>query len=83
MVGLHTNLESQVLNKNGEPIEGLFAAGEVAGFGGGGYHGYNSLEGDIPRADVFSPAVKPDNLPANELFQLDLNCSFVETYQYD
>ena len=52
--GLHTNLESKVLNKNGEPIEGLFAAGEVAGFGGGGYHGYNSLEGTFLGGCIFS-----------------------------
>ena len=32
----------------GERIEGLFAAGEVSGFGGGGYHGYNALEGQFP-----------------------------------
>src|SRR5690606_34002534 len=35
--GLHTNLDAQVLDKDGEPIPGLYAAGEVAGFGGGGY----------------------------------------------
>ena len=52
--GLHTNLESQVLDKNGEPIEGLFSAGEVAGFGGGGYHGYNSLEGTFLGGCIFS-----------------------------
>ena len=43
--GIHTDLNSQVLDKTGKPIEGLYAAGEVAGFGGGGYHGYNALEG--------------------------------------
>ncbi|NGN42297.1 FAD-binding dehydrogenase [Mesorhizobium sp. CGMCC 1.15528] len=52
--GLHTNLDSQVLDKNGEPIPGLYAAGEVAGFGGGGYHGYNALEGTFLGGCIFS-----------------------------
>src|SRR5690625_1477254 len=43
--GLQTDLSSRVLGDDGEPIPGLFAAGEVAGFGGGGVHGYRSLEG--------------------------------------
>ncbi|MDJ0613598.1 MAG: FAD-binding dehydrogenase, partial [Rhizobiaceae bacterium] len=52
--GIHTNLDSQVLDKNGEPIEGLYSAGEVAGFGGGGYHGYNALEGTFLGGCIFS-----------------------------
>jgi len=52
--GIHTNLESQVLDKEGNPIEGLYAAGEAAGFGGGGYHGYNSLEGTFLGGCIFS-----------------------------
>lgn len=43
--GLHTDLQGRCLDAQGAPIPGLFAAGEVAGFGGGGYHGYNALEG--------------------------------------
>jgi len=43
--GLHTNLDGQVFDSRGIPVPGLYAAGEVAGFGGGGYHGYNALEG--------------------------------------
>jgi predicted oxidoreductase len=43
--GLHTDLSARVLNPAGRPVEGLYAAGEVAGFGGGGMHGYRSLEG--------------------------------------
>jgi predicted oxidoreductase len=43
--GLHANLDGQVLDSHGSPVPGLYAAGEVAGFGGGGYHGYNALEG--------------------------------------
>jgi len=52
--GVHTNLDSQVLDKNGNPIEGLYSAGEVAGFGGGGYHGYNALEGTFLGGCIFS-----------------------------
>ncbi len=43
--GLQTDLHSRVLGEDGSPIPGLYAAGEVSGFGGGGMHGYRSLEG--------------------------------------
>lgn len=43
--GIQTDLSCRVLNRDGEPIGGLYAAGEVAGFGGGGIHGKGSLEG--------------------------------------
>ncbi len=52
--GLQTNLDSQMLDSIGAPIPGLFAAGEVAGFGGGGYHGYNALEGTFLGGCIFS-----------------------------
>jgi uncharacterized protein len=52
--GLHTNLSSQVLDAAGEPVPGLYAAGEAAGFGGGGYHGYNALEGTFLGGCIFS-----------------------------
>jgi predicted oxidoreductase len=52
--GLHTNLDGQVLDATGTPIPGLYAAGEVAGFGGGGYHGYNALEGTFLGGCIFS-----------------------------
>lgn len=52
--GLHTNLQGNVLNNKGETIEGLYAAGECAGFGGGGYHGYNALEGSFLGGCIFS-----------------------------
>ena len=35
-------------------IPGLYAAGEVAGFGGGGMHGYRSLEGTFLGGCIFS-----------------------------
>ncbi len=52
--GLHTNLNSQVLDAHGKLVPGLYAAGEVAGFGGGGYHGYNALEGTFLGGCIFS-----------------------------
>ena len=52
--GLHTNLDSQVLDAAGDAIPGLYAAGEVSGFGGGGYHGYNALEGTFLGGCIFS-----------------------------
>ncbi|SMX31166.1 FAD-binding dehydrogenase [Actibacterium lipolyticum] len=52
--GLHTDLSGQVLRPDGSPFPGLFAAGEVAGFGGGGYHGYNALEGTFLGGCIFS-----------------------------
>jgi predicted oxidoreductase len=51
--GLHTNLDGQVLDAAGKPIPGLYAAGEVAGGGGGGYHGYNALEGTFLGSCIF------------------------------
>jgi len=52
--GLHTNLDSQVLDAADDAIPGLYAAGEVSGFGGGGYHGYNALEGTFLGGCIFS-----------------------------
>ncbi len=45
MGGIQTDLESRVLSNDGQPIPGLYAAGEAAGFGGGGINGLKSLEG--------------------------------------
>ncbi|WP_183096219.1 FAD-binding dehydrogenase [Nocardioides stalactiti] len=52
--GLETNLDSQVMGADGVPVPGLYAAGEVAGFGGGGVHGYNALEGTFLGGCIFS-----------------------------
>lgn len=52
--GLQTNLDSQVIRSDGAPFPGLYAAGEVAGFGGGGVHGYNALEGTFLGGCIFS-----------------------------
>ena len=55
--GLETNLNGQVLNAGGEVIPGLYAAGEVAGFGGGGMHGYRALEGSFLGGCLYSGRV--------------------------
>jgi uncharacterized protein len=55
--GLHTDLSARVLSADGSVIPGLYAAGEVAGFGGGGMHGYRSLEGTFLGGCLFSGRV--------------------------
>jgi predicted oxidoreductase len=55
--GLATDLEGQVLGAYGRPIAGLYAAGEAAGFGGGGMHGHNALEGTFLGGCLFSGRV--------------------------
>jgi hypothetical protein len=52
--GLQTDLDSRVISADGRPVPGLFAAGEVAGFGGGGVHGYAALEGTFLGGCIFS-----------------------------
>ena len=52
--GIHTDLNAQALDAAGKPIEGLYAIGEAAGYGGGGYHGYNALEGTFLGGCIFS-----------------------------
>lgn len=52
--GLQTNLDSQMVGADGAAVPGLFAVGEAAGFGGGGYHGYNALEGTFLGGCLFS-----------------------------
>jgi predicted oxidoreductase len=52
--GLQTDLAGRVLDDVGAPVPGLYAAGEVAGFGGGGMHGYRALEGTFLGGCLFS-----------------------------
>jgi len=52
--GLQTDLDSRVIGVDGQPVPGLYAAGEVAGFGGGGVHGYSALEGTFLGGCIFS-----------------------------
>ncbi|WP_435200927.1 FAD-binding dehydrogenase [Janibacter sp. GS2] len=55
--GFETDLSARVLGHDGEPIRGLYAAGEAAGFGGGGLHGYRALEGTFLGGCIFSGRV--------------------------
>ncbi|MGQ0774787.1 MAG: FAD-binding dehydrogenase, partial [Pseudonocardiales bacterium] len=55
--GLETDLSGRVLQINGQPLPGVYAAGEAAGFGGGGMHGYRSLEGTFLGGCLFSGQV--------------------------
>jgi predicted oxidoreductase len=52
--GIQTDLHSRALGLGGAVIPGLYAAGEVAGFGGGGAHGYNALEGTFLGGCLFT-----------------------------
>ncbi|MFJ5224741.1 FAD-binding dehydrogenase [Streptomyces sp. NPDC088400] len=52
--GLETDLSSRVLTEAGDPLPGVYAAGEAAGFGGGGVHGYRALEGTFLGGCIFS-----------------------------
>ncbi|MCK1799098.1 FAD-binding dehydrogenase [Streptomyces sp. XM4193] len=52
--GLETDLSARVLTEDGTPLPGVYAAGEAAGFGGGGVHGYRSLEGTFLGGCLFS-----------------------------
>ncbi|WP_306207849.1 FAD-binding dehydrogenase [Actinoplanes sp. RD1] len=52
--GLHTDLDARVLRPDGTQVPGLYAAGEVAGFGGGGMHGYSALEGTFLGGCLYS-----------------------------
>jgi predicted oxidoreductase len=52
--GFETDLDSRVFGRDGNVMPGLYAAGEAAGFGGGGMHGYRSLEGTFLGGCLFS-----------------------------
>ena len=55
--GVHTDTTGRVLDANGETIGGLYAAGEAAGFGGGGLHGRRALEGTFLGGCLYSGRV--------------------------
>jgi uncharacterized protein len=52
--GLETDLDGRVLTGDGSPLPGIYAVGEIAGFGGGGVHGYRSLEGTFLGGCLFT-----------------------------
>ncbi|PYI64932.1 FAD-binding dehydrogenase [Arthrobacter livingstonensis] len=63
--GLQTDLAARVLDASGIPLAGLYAAGEAAGFGGGGLHGYRSLEGTFLGGCLFSGRIAGRNAAAD------------------
>lgn len=65
--GLQTDLSGRVLNLEGDAIQGLYAAGEASGFGGGGVHGYRSLEGTFLGGCLFSGRI------AGRAIAMDIN----------
>ena len=65
--GIQTNLNCQVLNENGQPIPGLYAVGEAAGFGGGGMHGHGSLEGTFLGGCVLTGRVAGHTIAGEKL----------------
>jgi predicted oxidoreductase len=60
--GIQTDLSSRVLRSGDEPIPGLYAVGEAAGFGGGGLHGERSLEGTFLGACVFTGRIAAQSI---------------------
>jgi uncharacterized protein len=52
--GFETDLDARVFGHDGRIMPGLYAVGEAAGFGGGGVHGYRSLEGTFLGGCLFS-----------------------------
>lgn len=52
--GIETDLSGRALGADGQPVPGLYAAGEASGFGGGGVHGYRALEGTFVGGCLFS-----------------------------
>jgi predicted oxidoreductase len=62
--GLETDLQGRVLRADGSPLPGVYAAGEAAGFGGGGMHGYRALEGTFLGGCLFGGRVVGRELAA-------------------
>jgi predicted oxidoreductase len=66
--GIQTDLGCRVLRAvDGEPIDGLYAVGEAAGFGGGGMHGKRSLEGTFLGGCVFTGRLAAAAIAGSEL----------------
>jgi predicted oxidoreductase len=65
MGGMETDLDSRVLRQDGEPIPGLYAAGEACGFGGGGISGRRSLEGTFLSCGIFNARVAARAIATN------------------
>lgn len=70
MGGLQTNLSAQVLDPEGEVLDGLYAVGEVAGFGGGGIHGLRALEGTFLGNCIFNARVAINAITGKEIIKV-------------
>ncbi len=55
--GIKTDIRCRVLDKHFEPIQGLYAAGEVSGMAGGHINGRAGLEGTMLGPSIFSGRV--------------------------
>ena len=60
--GIQTDLDSRVLDRAGAPIDGLYAIGEAAGFGGGGASGVRSLEGTFLSGCILTARAAADSI---------------------
>ena len=67
--GIQTDLEGKVMGVDGKPLNGLFAVGEVAGFGGGGMHGVGTLEGTFLGGCVLTARVAAYTIANKKLIQ--------------
>jgi uncharacterized protein len=65
--GIQTDLKSRVMDMNGKPMKGLYAVGEVAGFGGGGIHGKGSLEGTFLGGCIFTGRIAAYSIAGKKL----------------
>jgi predicted oxidoreductase len=65
--GIMTDLQSRVLDSAGRPIEGLYAVGEAAGFGGGGVHGLRALEGTFLGGCILSGRIAAASIDGKTL----------------
>lgn len=66
--GIQTDLESRVLDAAGQPIDGLYAVGEAAGFGGGGMHGLRALEGTFLGDCILSARIAAASIDGRATF---------------
>lgn len=67
--GIQTNLNGAVLDQSGNAIEGLYAVGEAAGYGGGGIHGKGALEGTFLATCVLTGRITAHHLSGKKLIK--------------
>lgn len=67
--GIKTDLDCKVMDLDNQPMNGLYAVGEVAGFGGGGMHGLGSLEGTFLGGCVLTGRVAAYTITGKKLIE--------------